>query len=500
MIPPEQRAEIRRLYYAEHWRIGTIATSLGVHHDTVRMAIERFIRPGTQVRPSTLDPYKPVLLVTLEQYPRLRATRLYAMIRERGFAGSAVQVRRWVRTVRPAARAEAYLRLETLPGEQAQVDWGNFGALSVGGGRRLLSCFVLVLSWSRAVYARFALDQTLESFLRGHVEAFAALGGVPRTILYDNLKSVVLDRVGDHIRFHPRVLELAGHYHYAPQPCAPYRANEKGKVERMIQYLRHSFFAARRFSSLDDLNGQLARWIRDVAHTRPLPGHQRDRLVRDALVEEQPRLLPLPEHAFACDLVRAVVSGKTPYIRFDGNDYSLPHTLVRRPLTLVASETVVRLLEGGTEVARHARRYDRGQRVEASAHLAALAREKRHAHDLRGRDRLRASCAYADALLDALARRGEPLAPHTTMLLRLLDQYGAAALDWALQEALARGAVSAPSVAHLLDQRARARHQPPPLAVVLPADPRVRDLRVTPHPLTAYDALLAPPPEAPADE
>jgi transposase len=351
MIPPEQRAEIRRLYYAEHWRIGTIATTLGVHHDTVRLALERFIRPGTQVRPSTLDPYKPLLLATLEQYPRLRATRLYVMIRERGFAGSAVQVRRWVRTGRPAARAEAYLRLETLPGEQAQVDWGNFGALPVGGGQRLLSCFVLVLSWSRAVYARFALDQTLESFLRGHVEAFAALGGVPRTILYDNLKSVVLDRVGDHIRFHPRVLELAGHYHYAPQPCAPYRPNEKGKVERMIQYLRHSFFAARRFSSLDDLNGQLGRWIREVAHTRALPGHQRDRLVRDALAEEQPRLLPLPEHPFACDLVRAAVSGKTPYIRFDGNDYSIPHTQVRRLLTLVASETVVRLLEGGTEVA-----------------------------------------------------------------------------------------------------------------------------------------------------
>src|SRR5262245_16939472 len=92
------------------------------------------------------------------------------------------------------------------------------------------NCFALVLSWSRACYARFALDQTLESFLRGHVEAFAALQGVPRTILYDNLKSVVLERVGDHIRFHPRVLELAGHYHFAPQPCAVARGNEKGYV------------------------------------------------------------------------------------------------------------------------------------------------------------------------------------------------------------------------------------------------------------------------------
>jgi transposase len=500
MIPPEQRAEIRRLYYAEHWRVGTIATTLGVHHDTVRLAIERFVRSGAQIRPTTLDPYKPFLLATLEQYPRLRATRLYMMLRARGFAGSAVQVRRWVRTVRPAARAEAYLRLETLAGEQAQVDWGNFGPVQIGGARRMLSCFVLVLSWSRAVYARFALDQTLESFLRGHVEAFAALGGPARTLLYDNLTSVVLERVGDHIRFHPRVLELAAHYHFAPQPCAPYRSNEKGKVERMIQYLRHSFFAARRFSGLEDLNQQLGQWIAEVAHARPLPGGARDRLVRDALAEERPRLLPLPEHPFHCDLVRPAVSGKTPYIRFDGNDYSIPHPLVRRPLTLVASETVVRLVDGATEVARHARSYDRGQRLEDPAHLAALAREKRRAHELRGRDRLRAASAYAEAFLDALARRGEPLAIHTTALLRLLDQYGPAALDWALNEALARGAVSAPSVAHLLDQRARARRQPPPLTIMLPADPRVRDLRVTPHALTAYDALLMPPPAAEADD
>src|SRR5881296_40936 len=410
MISPEQRAEIRRLYYAEHWRVGTIATTLGVHHDTVRHAIEadRFIRPGAQIRPSALDPYKPFVLATLEQYPRLRATRLHAMLRARGYPGGVVMVRRWVRTVRPAARAEAYLRLETLPGEQGQVDWGNFGALPIGRARRVLSCFVLVLSWSRAVYARFALDQTLESFLRGHVEAFSALGGVARTLLYDNLKSVVLERVGDHIRFHPRVLELAGHYHFAPQPCAVARGNEKGRVERMIGFLRHSFFAARTFTSLADLNTQLTRWIADVAHARPVPG-RREQRVAEALAEEQPRLLPLPEHPFPCHLLRAVSSGKTPYIRFDGNDYSIPHPLVHRPLTLVASEHTVRLLDGATEVARHARRYDRGQRIEDDAHLAALVAEKRHAHELRGRDRLRSACPQAEAFIDALAVRGHPL-------------------------------------------------------------------------------------------
>src|SRR2546422_3154651 len=365
MIAPELHAQIRRLFFAEHWRFNTIAAQLGVPHDPVRRLIEseRFIRSGTQIRPSQLDPYKAFILSTLEHYPRLRATRLWAMVRERGYPGSAIQVQRYVRTVRPAARTEAYLRLDTLPGEQAQVDWGNFGSLRVGSTTRRLSCFALVLSWSRACYARFALDQTLESFLRGHVEAFAALPGVPRTILYDNLKRVVLERIGAHLRCHPRVLELAGHYHCAPQPCAVARGNEKGRVERFLGFLRHSFFAARSFRSLDDLNTQLARWIAEVAHARLVPG-RRDQSVADALAAEHPRLLPLPEHPFPCDLLRAVHSGKTPYIRFDGNDYSIPHTLIRRPLTLVAAEQTVRLLDGATEVARHARSYARAQRIE----------------------------------------------------------------------------------------------------------------------------------------
>ncbi len=501
MIALVQRAEIHRLFYAEHWPIGTIADALGVHHATVRRTLNRArgIHPGPQIRPSQLDPYKAFIAATLEQYPRLRATRLWAMLRDRGYPGSAVQVRRYVRTVRPVAGAEAYFRLDPLIAEQGQVDWGNFGALPIGRARRVLSCFVLVLSWSRAVYARFALDQTLESFLRGHVEAFTALGGSPRTLLYDNLKSVVLERAGEHIRFHPRLLELAGHYHFAPQPCAVARGNEKGRVERMIQYLRHAFFAARRFTSIDDLNAQLAQWIADTAHQRPVPGDPTGRRVADALDEERPHLLPLPEHPFACDLVRAAVSGKTPYLRFDGNDYSIPPTLIRRPLTLVASEHALRILDGTTEVARHPRSYDRGQRIEAEAHLADLTAAKRRAHELRGRDRLRQACPHADAFLDALARRGELVARHTTLLLRLLDTSDPGELDTALADAVAQDTLSAWVIAHRLDQRARARRTPPPIPLLLPADPRVRDLRVTPHRLADYDGLLTPTPspEAP---
>ena len=494
MIDAAQRAHIRRLFYAEHWRIGTISAELGVHHETVRNAIEsdRFVRAGTQIRPTLLDPYKGLIEKILDDHPRLRATRIFEMIRARGYLGSVVQLRRYVGRTRPA-RAEAFLRLETMPGEQAQVDWGNFGKILVGSAKRLLSCFVLVLSWSRAMYARFALDQTLESFMRGHVLAFEALGGAPREILYDNLKSVVLERVGDHVRFHPRILELAGNYHFAPKPCAPYRGNEKGKVERQIQYQRHSFFAARRFSSVEDLNAQLARWIAEVAHVRRAPGHADGRSVSDLLADEQQRLLPMPEHPMSCSRILGATSGKTPYVRFDLNDYSIPHTLVKKPLTLVVDEGTVRILAGDAAVACHKRSYDRGKVIEDPAHIAELAREKRRAHDLRGRDLLRSACKHADTLLDALALRGESLGGHTTRLAQLLDRYGAAELDRAIADALARGAPGAASVAHILDQRARARKALPALDAVLPDDPRVRDLRVTPHALDPYDELYAAP-------
>jgi transposase len=492
MIDAELFARIRRLFFAEHWKVGTIATELGVHHDTVERAIEsdRFVRTQRQLRPSLLDPYKSFIGETLDQHPKLRATRVFEMVRARGYVGGYAPVRRYVGSVRPAARAEAFLKLTTLPGEQAQVDWGHFGKIQVGAATRSLSCFVLVLSWSRAMYARFTLDQTLETFLRGHALAFEALGGVARRLLYDNLKSVVVERVGEHIRFHPQILECAGHYHFAPVPCAPYRANEKGKVERTIQYLRHGFFAARRFSSVDDLNRQLADWIERVAHARPVPGDPTRRSVRDALAEERARLLPLPAHRFECDQVRPIASGKQPYVRFDRNDYSIPHDRIRQPLTLVASETEIRVTDAaGVVLAQHVRSYDSGVVVEDPAHLEKLTADKRRASELRRRDRLRAACPSAGAFLEALAARSEPIGTHAARLARLLDAHGAAAVEAALAETLRRGAVSAEAVAHVLDQRARARKAPPPIAVVLPDDPRVRDLRVTPHTLSHYDAL-----------
>jgi transposase len=134
-------------------------------------------------------------------------------------------------------------------------------------------------------------------FCGGHVEAFQTYGGIARTLVYNNLKSAVLERQGFAIRFHPRLLELAGRYHFAPRPCTPGRGNEKGKIERQLHYLRHVFVAARTFRDVDDLNAQFRRWRDEVAHQRPHP-EQRDQTVAQVLAQEQPRLLPLPAHPF----------------------------------------------------------------------------------------------------------------------------------------------------------------------------------------------------------
>lgn len=494
MISTEQRARIRRLYYAEHWKVGTIADALGVHADTVKRALElhnREPRPR-HLRPTQLDPYKPFIADVLEQYPRLRSTRLYEMLQTRGYAGSVIQLRRYVKTVRPRGKREAFLRLSTMPGEQGQVDWGHFGKLQVGCAKRNLSCFVMVLSYSRAIFARFFLDQVMESFLLGHVEAFEWYGGVPRTLLYDNLKSVVAERDGELIRFNPRILELAGHYHFAPKPCAPYRGNEKGKVERVIRYIRDSFFAAREFRTLEELNIQLREWLDGIAHARPVPDSDSKQPIAEVLDTERPLLLPLPEHRFPTDLVHPVSSGKTPYIRFDGNDYSIPHTHVREPLTLVASETRVRILDAKqSSIAEHPRSYDSKQRIENPEHIRALARtNKRNAHLSAGREQLMLACPHAAPFFAELCARDTPMRSHTIQLRRLLGSYGRNALDAALKQAIERGAISSASVAHILEQTRRRAAQPPVISPRLSDDPRIHKQHAVPHTLDDYDRLL----------
>jgi transposase len=487
MISAETRAQIRQWFFAEHWKIGTIAQALRIHPDTVRQAIEsdRFHRAQT-LRACLTDPYVPFIRQTLDQHPRLRATRIYQMIRDRGYQGSVIQLRRVVATLRPIHR-EPFLRLHKFPAEEAQVDWAHFGEVRVGRARRRLSCFVITLSYSRALYLEFFFDQTLENFLRGHVHAFEAWSGTPRVILHDNLRSAVLERRGDQVHFHPRLLELCAHYHCLPRPCQVRAANQKGRVERAIRYVRESFWAGRDFTILSECNRQALLWRDQVAHQRPWPGDN-TRTVADAFAEEQPRLLPLPAHPFDTDLQVPIGPQKTIYVRFDRNHYSIPPEGLNRPLTLVASDSVVRVLDGTQEIACHARSYDQQQEVLHPPHQQALLQLKRKTFDSTPSGRLAHAAPESETLLDLAFAQGESAGSQTAQLLKLLDLYGPAALRSAIGEALERNTPRASSVAFLLRQRQQRSPSTLP-AVDLSRHPQAQFIDVQPHDLETYDEL-----------
>ena len=495
-IDKKTRAEILRLYHVEKWKIGTITRQLGVHRYTVERLLTELGEPrhARSPRPSMVDPYVPFIAETLADFPTLPASRLYQMVRERGYPGGADHFRHLLTHFRPKPVAEAYLRLKTLPGEQAQVDWGHFGKVKIGRAERPLMGFVMVLSYSRRIFLRFYLNAGMSNFPRGHIDAFEAWQGVPRELWYDNLKSVVPERRGDAIRFNPRILDFAGHYLFLPKPVAIARGNEKGRVERAIRHIRGSFFAARPWRDIDDLNAQAQAWCEGIAGGRPWP-EDRSITVREVFERERGSLITLPGDRFPADERVEVAIGKTAYARFDLNDYSVPHTHVRRTLVVIATLHEVRILDGADVIATHPRSFDKGACIEIPEHIAGLARHKRHARRLRGQDRLVRAVPNSERLLTDAAKRGSNLGAIVAALLRLLDEYGAAELEAGIDEALKRGVPHPNAVRQSLTRRREQRDKPPPVPVDLPKDPRVRDIAVRDHDLTEYDGLAGEPEE-----
>jgi transposase len=491
-VTAEETARILTLHHAEGWPVGTIGTQLGRHHDTVERVLAQ---SGLEVRKQSkrtrlVDDYIPYMQETLKKYPRLRASRLWSMTKARGYTGSKSGFRAIVSRLRPRRAPEAYVRRAVLPGQEGQVDWAHFGKITIGRALRDLWAFVIVLSYSRLRFLRFSVRAAMPSFLAGHVEGFRFFGAVPRTILYDNLKSAVLEREGDAVRYHPTLLALAGHYRFEPRACAPYRPNEKGRVERAIRDARDNFFAAREFKSIADLNAQAYVWCNEIAQERRVPD-ARETTCAQAFIEERSKLLELPEDDFPVEERVVARVGKTPYIRFDKNDYSVPHTHVQRSLTVVATSERVRVVdpEAPAEVlADHARCFDRDQRVESEGHLQALALQKRRAHQSRGFDRLFGAVPSSRAMLEHIAERGGNLGGTTSGLLQLVDRVGAEMLERAVAEVARHDQMNLRAIHHVLDRLRHEAGQPPALSVPVTTDARAA-AQVRPHALSTYDQL-----------
>ena len=229
-------------------------------------------------------------------------------------------------------------------------------------------------------------------------------------------------------------------------------------MERLIRFARESFFRARRFHDLDDLNDQADEWCRTRAAERPCP-EDRHRTVAEVFAEERAHLLELPDNPFPCEERVEVQVGKTPYVRFDGNDYSVPHRYVARTLVVSATLTTVRILDAGAVLAIHPRSFDRAQQIEHPAHIEELERHKRLGREHRATDRLHHAAPSAKALFAAAAQRNHHLGVLARGLIELLNAHGPVALERAIAAALDADAAHLAGVRHRASSRSERHHR-----------------------------------------
>ena len=477
-------SEIRRLHFAVGLFKKEIARKLGLSVRTVRRALKRETPPHpiTRDRDSKLDPFKDRIQSLLIEYPRLSAVRVFDEIRGVGFDGGITILRHYLRNIRPT-KHEAFVRIETDPGDEAQVDWGLFG--DYFGCGRILSCFVFVLSHSRMLTLEWTLSQKTEDFMRAHKAAFNFFGGVPQKILYDNLKSVVCYRRGPHIQFNERFMGFAGTHLFEPVACNVRRGNEKGKVERVIGYIRDNFFYGRSFRDLDDLRTQSRRWRDDVANQRL------HRVTRQKPIErfefEKDKLRKLPDTPFDCDTIITATASKQCRLTFDSNTYTVPSLYALIPLTLRANDHEVRIFKQDRLIASHLRSWQKHRDIEDPKHLEAILEEKQRASQAKQKDIFLSLGELAEKFLLGLIQTQKSLPHELKKINALITAYGKTEILQAIETALPFNAFGSEYLKNIILQNLTRRGQVPPLSPVESTNrPELMEISVQERDLEQY--------------
>ena len=355
-------------------KVAVIARQVGIDRKTVRKYIAQGIEVPTygprQPRERLLDPWMDYLRSRLDAYPGLSARRLLREICERGYTGGYSTVRDTARALRPAGGGSPFaVRFETPPGQQAQVDFAQFRVrfTSAPDSVQIVWLFSMVLGFSRLIWGRFAQRQTMQTVLACHRAAFEAIGGVPREILYDRMKTAVLGEDEDGRVVYNRTLgEFARHYGFLPKACRAYRPETKGKVERPFRYIREDFFLGGTFRDLDDLNLQFVNWLGNVAN--PRVHASTGRVVNEAFAEEQPTLQLLPLIPFGAVLKLERRISHEGMVSVGGNYYSVPDATRRRVVEVHSLADEIHIFEDNRLIARHPLLEGRRQRSLLEGH------------------------------------------------------------------------------------------------------------------------------------
>ena len=319
-----------------------IARLTGLSRTTVKKYLAEGTLPIYHVanRDSKLNNYKGLIEGWLGQQ-NYQATRIHALLLLQGFKGSYTTVRRYVGTIKEQRDHVAYVRFETMPGQQAQVDFGDFQIECADGRTITMYCFVMVLGFSRRMYVEFIDRCTMANFLKCHQHAFGFFGGIPSEILYDNMKNVVLRRLVGKIEWNPTFAQFCAHYGFKPLATPAYAPWAKGKVERPIQYIREGFWRGYVFNTIPEATKDILGWIQTVADER-LHGTTREKVI-DRFEKEQMSLgvLPLSPYDIAEKCYRKVY--KDCQLSFNGNRYVVAHEYAGKKVLLKISDGILRI-------------------------------------------------------------------------------------------------------------------------------------------------------------
>jgi len=364
MVSREMRVDIS---YLHHHGLSYREISRKTGHD--RRTVKRYaehpeLRAGERAkvaRPSKLDRFAPLIESWLQEDPRYRASWILDQLRKTGYRGGYSIVRAFVRDRKEERGRIAYLRFETDPGRQAQVDFGEFKVVDAEGGERSYYLFSMVLGYSRQLYGEYLTRCDMVSFLEAHQRAFASFGGVPAEVLYDRMRNVFLRKLAGKAEFTQGLLTLADHYGFAPRVAPAYSPWVKGKVERPMDFVREGFWRGYPFTHPEAATRDLGAFLEEKA--RRVHGTTGER-VCDRFAAERAFLLPLP--LVRCDvsvrLYRKVHKDCT--LSFEGSRYQVPHTLVGKRILIRFQQGVLRIFDGDRLVATHAQSPVKGRLVE----------------------------------------------------------------------------------------------------------------------------------------
>jgi len=461
MINQRDIFDIHRLAN-DGFSVRKIAATLGLDRQTVQKYLDNpTAQAAERARQSKLDPFKDDIARMLEADPKVSAAVIRQRLQERGFDGGATIVRDYLHRVRPSVQAKvAFIRFESDPGVQCQIDWGHFGSVTYGHTQRKLYCLAVIECYSRLLYLEFTHSQRQETLHRGLLGAFHFFQGTPKELVHDNMLTAVIEHRGPVVRFNEQFLEFLRPFRINPIACNVNQPQEKGKVEKgAIHYIRHNFWPLRSFTNLDDLQAQANQWRDQVANRRV----HRTTGFRPIERFDPKAMRPLPELLPDCRDAAVAKVHRDFAVQFDGNAYSAPPWAIGKTLAVKADHHRVTLYLKDKAIATHARCWGRNQRLEAPLHRQA-AQQHRQRHWLS--PEVAAFIALGDiakTYLEQLATTQQPLQKSVKKLLDLKDDYGVQALLEALERASAHKAYGAHYIENILYQEMTPQRQHPPV-------------------------------------